>query len=97
MSRAEQLTEAGRQAIKDIVATRCTKLPCSVCEKPDWQGRGFYGLPGIALWADMIGEEIERSLSLGVNAEGVMLAVTCKECGRALFFSVQAVGVNVGR
>jgi hypothetical protein len=97
MSRAEHLLEAGREAIKDFVATRCAKLPCGVCEKPDWQSRGFYGLPGIALRADMIGEEIERSLSSGVNAEGVMLVVTCKGCGRALFFSAQAVGVNVGR
>lgn len=98
MTRADQLTESNRQAISDFVAAKCVKLPCGLCDKPDWQSCGFCGLRRVVLEADAIGEEITRSpLSDGVSAEGVLATVMCKGCGRVLFFSAKAVGVDVGR
>ena len=76
MTKAEQLVQLNHQAINSFIATKCAKLLCGMCDKPDWQSGGFHGLTHVWLQPDMIGEEIERSLSSGVNAEGVVVAVT---------------------
>jgi hypothetical protein len=82
------------QRITEFVNSNCTRLPCGICNKPDWHGGDVACLAGINYLDDS--EEPSRAPLRTFNSipQAVVIPVTCSDCGRVMLFSADAIGIG---
>ena len=86
-----------RTVIADFIATKCWKLACGICDKPDWQPGGLVILQSVNLTKGFTQPDPYIRTPKPITAADVAAVVCCQTCGRKFLFSAAAVGVDAGK